>query len=46
MPYLVCIDAVLPIKHNALLKARNINGDMFCSVVLGCASGEELGSGG
>lgn len=46
MPYFACIDAVYCIKHNALLKARKINSDMFCSVFLGCAGEEEPGRGG
>ena len=46
MPYLSSIDAACSIKHNALMKARNINSDMFCSVVLGCEGEEEPGRGG
>lgn len=45
MPYFAFVCAVYSIKHNALMKARKINSDMFCSVVLGCAAGDEVRRG-
>ena len=46
IPYSEFMDAAYRLKHNTFMKALNINGDMFCSVVLGCAGEEEPGRGG